>query len=481
MRRSGAHHKLKLVVVLVLIVAFSAALAVYKMVSSNGTPLFTFAVQDQRGEPLANVSIQGFLLSPNAQAGFLPVFAGSTNTMGVAQFSGGSLTNLTALTSEWLETRGPSNLSASSPTILVFITYIDGEGIYFEQTSIPFTVPQLLQNPTYTQTITMNLSRPPQVGAIAGGIKSTPENITPASQTTLPNPSIPCGIGYSCWQPVGNPNLWPSSGTGNVPIAWIDNLGGGAYGEVSVALGIANNIEWDVGLGIGSGESIPTPEFEAGGEAWTTTTSTVFGQTVNQFSPAASYIYIVGQVVGELFQLYKCNLYNTHLGYCTGGYSPTNTYQYDTGIVNVATSNGYIEGGFGSGFPFYYNELSNNYVINEYENVNGTGSSTPYYKVYSNQFVTAWAQSDYGWISVGIPLGAVLALTGEDIPIATATLLNVVGTVTAGSVSFSLAWVQFDCPSGSTVYLYDDVGTASYYLTNGNTGFVPLMGVYIDT
>lgn len=468
-------------VILAAVLAISLFIYVRDAVFSDGSPLLVFSARDQRGDPLANVSIQGFMLSPEAQEGFLPVFNGSTDVYGTAYFTGSTLKNLATLLSEWVGERGVANLSVSSPTILVFATYVDKEGVYFRQASVELTVPQLLENPTVQQTITFNLSAPPAVSAEALGATQAAHNTQPQSQTTLPNPGLPCGVAPSCWEPVGSPNLWPSSGTGNIPIAWIDNMGGGAYGLVSVALGIAKNVEWGVGLGIGSGESIPSPTFEAGGTAWTTTTSVVFGQTVEQNSPGASYVYIVGQVVGELFQLYNCNDYNYHLGYCAGGYSPTNTYQYDTGVVNVATSNGYIVGGFGSGFPFFYNELGNNFVISYYESVTGTGDSTPYYEVYSNQFVQAWAASDYGWISVGIPLGVLLLAAGVDLPIAAATALSIVGTYTAGSVSFSFAWVQFDGPKGSTVYLYDDVGTASYYLTNGANGFVPLMGVYIDT
>jgi hypothetical protein len=469
-----------LAVILAAILAISLSLYVHKAVSSDGAPSLSFKVQDQNGNPLANVSIQGFMMSPESEQGFLPVFNSSTNTLGTASFSGAAVKNLVSLLSEWVNSRGEANLSASSPTIPVFLTYVNQKGVYFKQTSVALTVPQLLESPAIYQTITFNLSAPPTVSA-KGAFRATQAAPVPQSQTTLPNPGSPCGISPSCWKSVGSPNLWPSSGTGNIPIAWIDNLGGGAYGQVSVALGIASNAEWGVGLGIGSGENISSPSFEAGGTAWITTTSVVFGQTVDQFSPGASYVYIVGQVVGELFQFYECNFYNIHLGYCIGGYSPTNTYQYDTGIVNVATSNGYIVGGWGSGFPFYYNELTNNYAINHYESVTGTGDSTPDYKAYSNQFVHALASSDYGWISVGVPLGALLVAAGVDIPVAVATAISIDGTYTAGSASFSLAWVQFDGPKGSTVYLYDDVGIASYYLTNGNNGYVPLMGVYIDT
>ncbi|PSN85821.1 hypothetical protein B9Q02_04865 [Candidatus Marsarchaeota G1 archaeon BE_D] len=464
---------------LIFVAILALLLFVHSAISSDGTPFLSFKVRDQNGNPLANVSIQGFMISPVANQGFLPLFNGSTNSLGVATFSGSRLSRLMNVLSEWVSKRGLANLSASSPTILVFATYTNQNGVYFRQTSVNLVIPDLLENPAYYQTITFNLSAPPVVSS-KEALTTAQAPLNPQSQTTLPNPGAPCGISPSCWVGVGSPNLWPSSSTGKIPIAWIDNLGGGAYGEVSVALGIASNVEWDVGLGIGSGESIPSPEFEAGGTAWTTTTSVVFGQAVDQFSPGASYVYIMGQVVGELFQLYKCNLYNIHLGYCTGGYSPTNTYQYDTGIVNVATSDGYIVGGRGSGFPFYYNELGSDYTINYFESVTGTGDSTPNYKVYSNQFVQAWASSDYGWISVGIPLGALLVAAGVDIPVAVATAISIDGAYTAGSASFSLAWAQFDGSQGSTVYLYDYVGVVSYYLTNGNTGYVPLMGVYIS-
>jgi hypothetical protein len=466
---------------LAVILAISLFIYVHNAVSSGGTPTLSFRAQDQNGNSLANVSIQGFMLSPESVHGFLPVFNGSTNTLGTATFSGATLKNLVSLLSEWVNSRGEANLSASSPTILVFLTYVNQKGVYFKQTSVTLTVPQLLEGPAIYQTITFNLSAPPTVSAKEAP-RAAQVGPIPQSQTTLPNPGGPCGNTYSCWESVGSPNLWPSSGTGDIPIAWIDNLGGGAYGLVGVVIDINNNVEWDIGLGIGTGESIPSPSFEAGGTAWTTTISGAeFFKVAEQNSPGTSYVYIVGQVVGELFQLYECNQYDVHLSRCTGGYSPTNTYQYDTGIVNVATSNGYIEGGSGSGFPFYYNELGNNYAINYYESVTGTGDSSPNSTVYSNQFVQAWASSDYGWISVGIPLGALLAAAGVDIPVAVATAISIVGTYTAGTSSISLAAVEFDGPKGSTVYLYADVGITSYSLTNGNNGYVPLMGVYIDT
>ncbi len=145
----------------------------------------------------------------------------------------------------------------------------------------------------------------------------------------------------------------------------------------------------------------------------------------------------------------------------------------------MTTSCGFIEGGFGSGFPFYYNDLENNYAINYYESVNGTADSTSYYEVYRNQFVAAWAGSDYGWISVGVPLGAIPG-DGTSAPVAIATALSIFGTISS-IVDFSLPWVQFDGPCGSTVHLYDDVGTSLCVLSNDQNGYVPLLGVYIGT
>jgi hypothetical protein len=189
------------------------------------------------------------------------------------------------------------------------------------------------------------------------------------------------------------------------------------------------------------------------------------------------------QAAGALFQMYTYNPYMcARFGIdCP---TPTDHYQYDTGIINPSINNGWIVGNRALGNPPYISEIDKNFSYDSYCQVTGTGNfQNPQYPVHSNQFVDTYAASDTQWISVGVDVGAILSVvldvTEPEIGIPLTLLLSIVGSISSSSSSNALSSAYFDGGSGYAVFLNVMVGNVQYSLSNGQTGEIPLFGVQV--
>ncbi len=140
--------------------------------------------------------------------------------------------------------------------------------------------------------------------------------------------------------------------------------------------------------------------------------------------------------------------------------------------------NGHILGGNDIGLPPQIPDILDGYSELLYNSELGTGSSQPAYTVYSIDFVNTIAAGDTSWINIGLPLGSIIAWAfGPEAAIPTDILINIAGSISSSSLTFSLSYAGYDALSNYMVYLYIRVGEVEYLMSNGLNGHIPLMAI----
>jgi hypothetical protein len=458
-----------ILVVTIMVISILGITALNYFPASN--QFLSIDVVSQNNTPLQNVSVQGDIIAPiSSHSGWNMIFSGITSSSG--KFSTSNLTSLMKIGEEWKSALGPL-ITCSSPTITLFLTYSDGRGIYFKESSIYGTgqsslVSDVLSGKSFSKTVVFNISGKPNF----------PSQNSSQASIAMPDNSIPQHSGpYGyLWEEVKCYN----TGTIHIPVSWV-SASGVAYGEVNSLIYSTSSVKWNIGLDLGTGSSgiSVSSGFQAGGTVWQNTN--VFLKSWTTGNPSTDgYVYIDAQAAGALFQLYKYNPYMcARFGLDCTPY-PTDNFQYDASIINPeVTSTGAICGGALAGAPPDISQISKNFSESNFGFYLGQGrpSNSPAQEIYSNSFVDDYASSNTQWISVGISVGAILVWAlGPEVAIPTDLLLSVVGSISSSSTDLSLAALSFDAPNGASIYVYVYVGNVNYEMTNGENGMIPLMG-----
>lgn len=458
--------------VVILLLAVVTPLSFYAFLNARVQSI-GLNVLDENGRALDDVTVQGFILRPASLGyGYEEVFHARTVGGGLVVTN---LSKLIEVSGEWIKLQGERMAAASSPSILIFLSYLNSSGVYYEQSSIPIRTVDVISGASYSKEVVMNLSRAAFIPLSQVGLASRhSDKYSPESLPTPPYNANP----YVGWVFVSS-NVYPSSGRAHIPTAWMNVPSGSkAYGGLAGSLYSSSSTNFNVGFAIGAnlpsgGGSVTLRD---GSTAWTLSHDASFLEGISLASPGWAYIWLNAQVEGDLFQMWY---------YTQGGSGPTNTYSYVTGLVNVEVdSSNHVVGGADYGQPPWVDQLQSNYSYSLYESRSGTGSSTgnPYYKVYSDDLVRTYTQSYTTWTNVALPVGPILAwASGGTLAIPPLVALSLVATVTGSDLSLIQAAVQFDAPVGTTVYLFVDVGATCYQPSNGLSGRIPLMGVRLTT
>lgn len=431
----------------------------------------TIGVQvfDSHGMPLVNASVQGVMYKPpNEGAGTSTLFVAKTNAGGFA-----SISNLTALKGEanaWAKYQGAAVNALSHPDLLLFITYHTTSGIYFTMGSVNMTAANLMHGKSFKATVHLPLNKKNRLFKSAQQATAQP-NATPAS-TTLPI-EIPVGTDYYWEEDAAN--ITPMT---DIPMTFAYIVGnGGAYVEASGS----TSLNYNVGYALSPG-SVSTATYKAGsGSGYTTSSSATYifnvGESVySSNSGSTGYTYIVGQVEGAHYTLYE-----------SGSITPINTF-YDTGIVNVQiSSDNEIANGAAYGSPAAINSIEEHGTfIEQTSGQAGTGAGQfgTQYEIKSQALVEQYTDSDTAWINLGIGLGAILIslIPGLDVVgavIGVIALLYAGVTYGSGS-SASMGYVQYNAATNYDINTFVMESSSQYTLTNGYTGYVPMMGVEVD-
>ena len=411
----------------------------------------SITVVDPNGTPLEDVTVQGFIVSPSGV--FTQVFLGTTNLYGT--FATTNLSVADSVMNAWAHTEGSAQIGYSYPDIILFLTYTNRSGQYFQESHLSLTPGQLFAGQSVSTTAVLS-SKP----------------------LDLPTP----GCAMSCeWIGKKVDGPYPSS-PGPIGTIWA-TFAGDAYGAVAESIQSTSSTNFNMGLAIGAlfshGASVTD---EAGTAIWTVSSEAQMGTSSGTIYPGqTNYQYIDAQVEGELFQEYSYTPYLcAHEGIdCP---QPTNIYQYDVGIINIQINNGAIAWGYANTLPGWTSNISYNYT---YTNVNDStvgngGGFSAQRELYSWQLVNTFTSDDTTWIMVAVDVGGILAdALSDGLAIPATMALSLVGTIQSNTVSDTQAAVIWNAADGAHIYVYAEIGDIYYQLGNGNDGRVPLMGIYV--
>ena len=431
----------------------------------------TLQIADATGNPISGASVQGEIFAPPSMGGGFVNVLNAMAADGEAVIS--NLTALRAVESGWYSQLGSVVSSESHPDLVLFVTYSLNNQTYFQESSIPLAPAQLLFNPSFAEIASITVSPSMKVpNAVEATLASQGTNLEPA---TLPSPQFCNDYVTYCWIAYGSEQLWPSSGYGQVPVAW-GTGSGNSWNDESFAMAFSNSLNFNLGLLAGAGSNIAKGGFGAGATVWSTGASGSRDNTINPTNGSA-YVYLDAQAAGQEFQEYECGAWALRTQTCIY-YVAMNEYQYDAGIVNVQVTNGVIQGGTANGLPPYNSQITQNFTETFYGEYTGTGDrSAPHYQVNSNQFVDTYLDSQTQWLSVSVSVGALISEACPECAIPAFLLLQLVGSVTQSDNSVSMAWIQFDGPLNQPIYIYLWVGTSTYYVGSGS-GSIPLMDIW---
>ncbi len=255
------------------------------------------------------------------------------------------------------------------------------------------------------------------------------------------------------------------------------------YGDAQAYINAhaAKTLNYNVGFALNPG-STSTVQYNAGGSGYSTSSGSVesfnSGEAVYSSSTnSTGYVYINAQVEGADYSLWYMNSYGEY---------PMNEYFYDVGIVNVQLSGSNIQS---------LTQYGNTTTISNIEGFNswhqqtsgqagqGIGNiGSQFYQLSSQNLVEQYTSTDTSWISFGIGLGAILMSFQPFTPIGVglAVVGQLFGTIQFGSgFSPSSGYVQYDAPTNYDINTYVILSGSQYYLTNGYTGYVPMLGVEV--
>lgn len=452
-------------IAVVVMLVFSA-FGIYTYNSFFDPQTITVYVTDQNNMQLSNVSVQGVMpVPPTMGNGLETVFFGTTDQYGICTITNFSMIDMVA--HAWRSYQGNIEFNASSPNILLFMTYQNNKGVFLTSGSVPLSSNNLLNGKSFNGQFKINTSANPDFPNI--NLSNAVKGPSPLLGTPLP-PYYHIG-GAFYWTLV-NHTIWPSqNSTGKIPIGWITVQGTGPV-NCTLAISLFSQSNEYVNVGIATDVNVPgaTVGYKTGGSIWQTNQSYAGGANTPTVTPGNSvYLYIVGQLEGGLYQLVESTLW---------GWYYFDNYMYETGIVNIPIDlQKNIEMGYASGLPPQISTIDLNYSYNLFTELSPGENN----KTYSTQFVADYTSFDSNWINIGVPVGSILQYAkllssnlASVISLACAVTFNT-QTTTGG-----LGWVQYGVNDQNYLYAYVMVGNTIYNLGNGATGIVPLMGIDIQ-
>jgi len=283
-------------------------------------------------------------------------------------------------------------------------------------------------------------------------------------------PSKPSEISpYHIWILVDS-YIWPSSGYGKIPVAWIESSS--SFGSLSAMIFTTSSVEFNIGYAI---ESSGTT-FKAGATLWSTTKH--FAQSYEfPEQGTTGYIYIKGKIEAARYQLVELDEYGNIIHYF-------DVYQDCVAIVDINSYDSEILGGLQDGLPPQINYIDDNFLYEYYRHNFGTGNiyGDYAYHILSDDFVDTYAASDTEWMDFAVAAGAILLWAsggGSVAGIATAILGHLVASITSSSLQISYVTVDYDSYTNYDIYVYVRVGSVAYIMSNGQNGTIPLMGIKI--
>jgi|GEM_PF-6113494 len=460
-------------VTLVIIVFFILLALGFSFVYSN-TQHFTICIVDENGSPLKNVDIQGVIpVPPNMGSRWETLFIGRTDERG--EFILTDLTKVRSIISKWINYLG-DKASVSYPNIILFLTY-NCSGLYVDQASIRLNPIEIMDGKSYALTKVIHINRKPDAPAHPRVVKV--ERLSDAIIRRKHNefnvfsylpPSKPSVYSpYHIWVMIGD-YIWPSTGYGKIPIAWIESSS--VFGSLSVGIVTYHSTNFNIGYAI---ESTGTT-FKAGATLWSVT---------GHFSKSyefpeqgdTGYIYIKGKIEAARYQLAYVDQHGDIVYYL-------DVYQDDIAIVDLNMDGSEILGGIEDGFPPQINYIDDEFSYEYYTHDTGTGSiyGDYAYHIHSDDFVDTYAASDYTWIDLAAAAGSILLWVSGGDPvagIAVGVLSKLVASISSSYIQISYADVDYDSYNRYDIYVYVRVGSTNYIMSNGEEGRIPLMGIKI--
>ncbi len=435
----------------------------------DSAPSIGIQVYDGHGLPLVNASVQGIMYKPPDKGpGTANLFVVNTNKGGYASVK--NLTPVTNLVNEWVKYQGAALNSVSHPDLLLLVTYHDSNGTFLSIGSVNMSAAQLEHGHSFKATIHMPLNKQHRLIATGKpGVQAQASVVTDGS--TLPT-VIPDGPYF----------YWEQDYANYTPITQIPVTFTYIYGDAQAYINAnaATTLNYNVGFALNPG-STSTAQYNAGGSGYSTNTGSVYsfnsGETVYSSSAdSTGYVYINAQVEGANYSLWYVDNYGAY---------PMNDYFYDAGIVNVQLSGSGIQSStqYGitapisniEGFNIWHQQTSGQAG----QGIGNIGSQ--FYQLSSQTLVEQYTNTDSSWIGLGIGLGAILlAFTAAPVGVALGVVGLLFGTLQFGSgFSSSSGYVQYDAPTNYDINTYVILSGSQYYLTNGYTGNVPMLGVEV--
>lgn len=467
-------HRRKGVIIASIIVTSAFAIAITGMAIAKVGPFgpvqsIGVQVYNNQGFPLVNASVQGIMYNPPDKGyGTSNLFVVNTNNGGYASVK--NLTLVRDLVNEWVKYQGASLNSVSHPDLLLLVTYHDSNGTFLSIGSMNMSTAQIANGHSFKATIHMPLDK--QHRLIATG-----KPVTQAQASVVTDASsLPTVIPY------GSYFYWEQDYANYTPITQIPVTFTYIYGDAQAYINAnaATALNYNVGFVLNPG-STSSAQYNAGGSGYSTSSGSIYsfnsGEMVYSSSAdSTGYAYINTQVEGANYSLWYANSY---------GLYPTNEYFYDAGIVNVQLSGSSIHNStqYGmttsirniEGFNTWHQQTSGQAG----QGIGNIGSQ--YYQISSQSLVEQYTSTDSSWISFGVDLGAILLAYAFPPPgVALSVIGPLFGTLQFGSgFSASSGYVQYDAPTNYDINTYVILSGSQYYLTNGYTGYVPMLGVEV--
>lgn len=308
----------------------------------NSGQVFAFYIIDDSGRSIANVSIQAIIPEPPDIAGsWRTLFIGKTDEHGV--YIERNLTSVRNVMNEWISYLG-DDAASSYPHIVLLLTYNSSNGLYIDQASIGLNPIEIQRGKSYSLTKTMHINRRPDAPSHSRIIKTSTISevnkrglIRDSSTLSYLPPSKPSEISpYHIWILVDS-YIWPSSGYGKIPVAWIESSS--SFGSLSAMIFTTSSVEFNIGYAV---ESSGTT-FKAGATLWSTTKH--FAQSYEfPEQGTTGYIYIKGKIEAARYQLVELDEYGNIIHYF-------DVYQDCVAIVDINSYGSEILGGLQDGLP----------------------------------------------------------------------------------------------------------------------------------
>ncbi|GEM_PF-1760579 len=460
-----------ILIISVFVVAFTG-MAITKTGPFDPGPPLSVQVFDGNGFPLANASIQGIMYNPPSRVpGTTTLFVVNTNKGGYASIN--NLTPVKNLLNEWVKYQGADLNSISHPDLLLLATYHDSTGTFLSIGSVDVSTAQIANGHSFKAIMHVPLDKNHKL------IPTAKPSVQAQTSVVKDGSTLPTFI------PDGPYFYWEQDYANYTPITRIPVAFAYIYGdaEAYINANAATTLNYNVGFALNPG-STSSVKYNAGGSGYSTSSGGVYsfdsGEMVYTSSnDSTGYVYINAQVEGANYSLWYIN--PSEVPYPI----PMNEYFYDVGIVNVQLSGSNVQSStqYGVTTPIGNIEAFNSWhqqtAGQAGQGIGNIGSQ--FYQISMKNLVEQYTSTDTSWINFGVGLGAILlSFISPPVGVGLSVLGVLFGTIQFGSgFSISSGYVQYDAPTNYDINTYVVLSGSQYYLTNGYTGYVPMLGVEV--